>query len=68
MLSTPPLLPIDPVLCASQAAKSKLEHDLEEYFRPDPPGKSVWDVVTQVGGGAGVEKRDSTLGPEFKFE
>jgi len=49
MLSTSSLIPLDPVLCVSNSAKSKIERDMEEYFRPDPPGKSVWDTIMLVG-------------------
>ncbi|KFY06779.1 hypothetical protein V492_07755 [Pseudogymnoascus sp. VKM F-4246] len=49
MLGEPNLKTFDPVLCASQEAKSKIEHDIAEFLEPDAPGKSVWDNIALMG-------------------
>jgi hypothetical protein len=45
MLGEPNLKPFDPVLCASQDAKSKIERDVAELLGPEELGKSVWDNI-----------------------
>lgn len=49
MLGEPHLKTFDPVLCASQEAKSKIERDIAEFLEPDAPGKSVWDNIVLMG-------------------
>lgn len=54
MLGEPDLKTFDPVLCASQEAKSKIERDIAEFLEPDAPGKSVWDNIALMGGAVPV--------------
>jgi hypothetical protein len=49
MLGESNLKPFDPVLCASQDAKSKVERDIAEFLEPEIPGKSVWDNIRLMG-------------------
>lgn len=60
MLGEPDLKSFDPVLCASQEAKSKVEGDIAEFLEPDAPGKSVWDNIALMGGMV-------PAGPDGKF-
>lgn len=61
MLGEPDLKSFDPVLCASQEAKSKIERDIAEFLEPDAPGESVWDNIALMGPGM------VQVGPDGKY-